>query len=309
MDKSSEYTPLFHAADEADAVEAAKPVVRVLKNISKEAREDAFRMRREGASIKEIADKHGRTPHSIASLLSTNKVYPPESMRQRYLTEQEQAEIIKRYLAGEELLALAEEYGCSKGRIFNLLKEWDVKIRHKPKGKKRPPKPPRKCIVCGASPLPKGCRYCEECRLYKRREHDKTKWQEKTGSGICTRCRKPLDRDGKTCKACRILHKQELQERKVQCITAYGGCCECCLERLTDLLTVDHRNDDGGKLRRLGEPTGDGLYRWLIKNNFPSDYRILCIACNWGRRFSKVCPHTIHEMAVCKAIAVMPMTY
>jgi len=307
MEYSNEGTPLFQVIDEAESTEAAKPHVKVYKNISKEAREDAFRMRREGASIKEIAAKHNRTPHSIASLLSNNKVYPPNA--QKTITTLEQAEVIKRYMAGEELLDLADEYGCSKSRLFNLLQEWDVKIRHHPKGKKPLPKPPRKCIVCGNGPLPKHHRYCEGCRLYKRREQDTGRWRELTADGLCTMCRKPVDREGKTCKACRVICKQRLYARKLKCIAAYGGCCECCSERLPDMLTIDHVNDDGGKLRRLGEPTGDGLYRWLIKNNFPGDYRLLCIACNWGRRFLKVCPHHIHQMAICERIAAMPMTY
>ncbi len=36
----------------------------------------------------------------------------------------------------------------------------------------------------------------------------------------------------------------------------------------------------------------DSLYRWIIKNNFPEEFQILCFNCNSGRHINGgICPH------------------
>src|SRR5260221_360879 len=44
-------------------------------------------------------------------------------------------------------------------------------------------------------------------------------------------------------------------------------------------LSIDHINGDGSKHRK--EIGGGGkIYKWLINNNFPSGFQVLCIPCN-----------------------------
>jgi hypothetical protein len=72
----------------------------------------------------------------------------------------------------------------------------------------------------------------------------------------------------------------------------YGGehpRCECCGESHLEFLTIDHVNGDGSKHRKqIGE---GALYNWLIKNNFPNGFRVLCMNCNFSLGIRGYCPH------------------
>lgn len=67
--------------------------------------------------------------------------------------------------------------------------------------------------------------------------------------------------------------------------------CKCCNENTYDLLTIDHINNDGKAHRK--ELKSHYMYRWLIKNNYPKGFQVLCMNCNWGRaqQPDKICPH------------------
>ena len=72
----------------------------------------------------------------------------------------------------------------------------------------------------------------------------------------------------------------------------YGGEhpeCACCGESHIELLTIDHIGGGGNSHRRqIGE---GALYSWLIKNNFPNGFRVLCMNCNWSIGIHGYCPH------------------
>lgn len=78
-------------------------------------------------------------------------------------------------------------------------------------------------------------------------------------------------------------------------IEHYGDKCACCGEENRGFLTIDHVNNDGWKLRKV-HGTGLRLYRWIVKNNYPEYFQVLCYNCNFGRqRNGGVCPHCIKE--------------
>jgi len=85
-------------------------------------------------------------------------------------------------------------------------------------------------------------------------------------------------------------------DRKLQVLSHYGSKCQCCGEDNPDLLTIDHVNGGGNKHRRsIGESSG--IHRWLVKNNFPDGFRLLCFNCNCGRQINGgVCPHTMVKL-------------
>jgi hypothetical protein len=99
--------------------------------------------------------------------------------------------------------------------------------------------------------------------------------------------------------------KPELLERardfrkkvKDEVFNAYGGwVCACCGETIRDFLSLDHINGGGNndrKVNRLGH--GHTFYALLRKNNFPPGYQVLCMNCNFGKRYSMVCPHKAQE--------------
>lgn len=83
-------------------------------------------------------------------------------------------------------------------------------------------------------------------------------------------------------------------ERLAIVLDHYGGKCACCGEANPGFLTIDHVNNDGWS-RRKEHGLGISLYRWLIKNNFPEDFQVLCYNCNFGKnRNGGVCPHQSH---------------
>ena len=85
-------------------------------------------------------------------------------------------------------------------------------------------------------------------------------------------------------------HYYRLQDKVIM---AYGGYrCACCGETEPFFLTIDHVNNDGKSHRKTFQSSGDGLYKWLIKNKFPSGFQVLCMNCNHGKHRNKgICPH------------------
>ena len=89
------------------------------------------------------------------------------------------------------------------------------------------------------------------------------------------------------------LHKARNQGKRLQCLVAYGGNhpkCACCGEDTIEFLALDHINGNGRKHRReVGH--GTQLYYWLIANNFPPIFQVLCHNCNAAKQFYGGCPH------------------
>ena len=71
----------------------------------------------------------------------------------------------------------------------------------------------------------------------------------------------------------------------------YGRKCECCGEEHIDFLTIDHINGNGEKHRKeINRRIND----WLVKNNFPDGFQVLCFNCNWGKHINHgICPHKL----------------
>ena len=85
-------------------------------------------------------------------------------------------------------------------------------------------------------------------------------------------------------------YQQNLMRKKRDAVfEAYGGAiCACCGEDHIEFLTVDHINGGGNKHRGS---ISQNFYNWLIDNNFPEGFRVLCMNCNFARRFGRKCPH------------------
>lgn len=85
-------------------------------------------------------------------------------------------------------------------------------------------------------------------------------------------------------KACK-----KRKERRRICIEHYGGKCACCGEITDEFLSIDHINGDGHKHRK--QINRASVYYWLIKNDFPEGFRILCHNCNQAMGIYGYCPH------------------
>jgi hypothetical protein len=157
------------------------------------------------------------------------------------------------------------------------------------------------CRSCGGKKFVEGKTECVDClgkrsQKGKKRyiEHEKEKKEQERQCrkqlGLCVRCGEEKDDNGKlSCSRC-LVHCQELERvYKDRAFAGYGGyVCACCGETTAEFLSLDHINNDGAEHRRKHRHT----YRWIVKNDFPPIFQVLCYNCNIGRfNNGGVCPH------------------
>lgn len=121
-------------------------------------------------------------------------------------------------------------------------------------------------------------------------------WQVKCrAEHRCYKCFKSLLLSDKAhCGDCLLTLRQQAKEHrdfmKARILSRYGYKCRCCGESNELFLTIDHINNDGNKHRK--EMNYRSIYVWLVKNNYPDNFQILCYNCNCGKSRNKgVCPH------------------
>lgn len=92
--------------------------------------------------------------------------------------------------------------------------------------------------------------------------------------------------------------KEHRRKLRLKVFIHYSGNppkCACCGETIIQFLTIDHTHNDGARHRKeigLGRKSGVFLYKWLVDNEFPEGFQILCYNCNCGKRMNNgVCPH------------------
>lgn len=99
------------------------------------------------------------------------------------------------------------------------------------------------------------------------------------------------------CSNCnKAYHKKYNQKIRRKVLEAYGGSnpsCKCCGESTYAFLVLDHANGGGTTQRKTMKLGGTGMYQWIIRNNFPSGFRVLCANCNHANGAYGYCPHTL----------------
>lgn len=114
--------------------------------------------------------------------------------------------------------------------------------------------------------------------------------------GLCAQCTKKAVAGKTLCERHAerwSAHSKVLWAKlKSAAFDGYGGpVCKCCGTTILAFLTIDHIDGGGYSHRRDNGLQGSALYRWLVKNNFPAGYRVLCFNCNSGRHINGgVCP-------------------
>lgn len=129
------------------------------------------------------------------------------------------------------------------------------------------------CLNCGAPSLIGKSKFCESCKLEKRRK--------KSAAYHATNRDKVIAR-----------FADKYAEAKSLVFSHYGSKCACCGEQETRFLTIDHVNDDGFKWRGNGNGQHKNIYQWLVRKNYPDGFQVLCMNCNVGKhRNHGICPH------------------
>jgi len=94
-------------------------------------------------------------------------------------------------------------------------------------------------------------------------------------------------------------HKNYRDKQKEKVYNHYwiGKCsCEGCNETNKAFMCVDHVNGDGNKHRATADPklgmlTGWRMHIWLVKNDYPDGFQILCYNCNHSKSILGRCAH------------------
>lgn len=82
------------------------------------------------------------------------------------------------------------------------------------------------------------------------------------------------------------------QKRRLYCIEQLGGKCACCGESNPAFLAIDHVNNDG-HVHRKSVKSHYMIFGFLIRNNFPPGFQVLCHNCNMAKAFLGKCPHAV----------------
>lgn len=82
--------------------------------------------------------------------------------------------------------------------------------------------------------------------------------------------------------------KDNTDSNREKVMQHYGNKCICCGETEQVFLTIDHIKGGGRKHRK---EIGGHIHRWLIKNNYPEGFQILCWNCNVAKHILGKCPH------------------
>jgi hypothetical protein len=119
-------------------------------------------------------------------------------------------------------------------------------------------------------------------------------YEEWRAAKLCVLCGKepalPDRVRGAICTAQQKQRSSKLaKKRRRAVITHYGGACACCGQDIFEFLEIDHI-DGGGAAHRKKIGQG-GLYRWLITNDYPSGFQVLCSDCNHSKGRYGACPH------------------
>ena len=160
---------------------------------------------------------------------------------------------------------------------------------------------------CKNQPV-EGRKQCQECRDYHNEARDRSRaktHQDRVDGVLCAAsdCKNPPSEGFKTCTSCReririqqlkqnqtpkriAYVKDRRRQHRAEVYEQYGGAyCQCCGSTEFDFLTMDHVGGDPGK--RPGN-----LYDHLIKEGFPSGFRVLCRNCNWSLGHYGYCVHS-----------------
>jgi hypothetical protein len=93
----------------------------------------------------------------------------------------------------------------------------------------------------------------------------------------------------------RVNKKRRLQERRLDILTYYSSGkpkCSCCGESHIEFLTIHHIDNDGA-IHRKEIGGSSNLPKWIIDNNYPAGFSVLCYNCNCAIGNHGYCPHDI----------------
>jgi hypothetical protein len=124
--------------------------------------------------------------------------------------------------------------------------------------------------------------YCKDCRAELRRLYRINNPEKARQTTKIEYARYKKDKQEKS--------KNRHRVRKLIILNYYSkqtlSCSKCGFSDIR-ALSIDHINGGGLKHRReIGLNGGSGFYSWLIKNNFPEGFQVLCMNCQYIKKES-----------------------
>jgi len=148
------------------------------------------------------------------------------------------------------------------------------------------------CIWCGDEPHDEGKKSCGACRA--KRNALSQQWTADNPEKRRAQRKRYEQANPDKVRALQTKGAQAYRRRvRAKVTAAYGGSCACCGESEPLFLTIDHVENNGAEeRRRMGSGGPHRLLLRLIRENYPSGYRVLCWNCNCGRaQNGGRCPH------------------
>ena len=90
-------------------------------------------------------------------------------------------------------------------------------------------------------------------------------------------------------------NKRRYRKRRLEVIEHYGAECACCGERRIQFLAVHHLDGGGIEHRKEIRSQYLNIYNYLVQNDFPDGYGIMCHNCNSSYGFYGYCPHQLER--------------
>lgn len=148
------------------------------------------------------------------------------------------------------------------------------------------------CIVCSCN-ISADSVSCRNC-LDKQSERQRIIRDRNIYDNLCVQCGGSIGSlTGKRCQICidkrnewyqgsttQAKDKKRRDDHRAAVIEHYGGKCVECNESNPLCLAIDHMNNDGNTHRKKINKYGSTFCQWLVYNNFPEDFQILCHNCN-----------------------------
>ncbi len=134
-------------------------------------------------------------------------------------------------------------------------------------------------------------RWCGRCKKYK--EKIKFGSNKFTKDGLHFQCKSCAVKDANTenARKGRAGRRQLNRTRILLYYSNNNPQCSCCGEKEDKFLCLDHINGGGHQHRKNIK---NRIYEWIIKNDFPKGFQILCHNCNMAKGFYGECPHKIN---------------
>ncbi len=148
------------------------------------------------------------------------------------------------------------------------------------------------CTRCGKVRDRENKLTCQACNDYRISRGYNNKLEKFWGrQKLCLGCGKTRFPNRARCEKClvaiRSRSKKSHLKIKMLVHAAYGNKCACCGETEVKFLQVDHI--EGRKVE--DNFCGGEIYRYIIKNNYPKNFQLLCANCNWSKGIFGECPH------------------